>query len=360
MLQFMMNPRRRRHTMVGVDIGSSSVKVVEISASQGDGSLTLERCASELLEKGVVVDGNVVQVDATAAAISAALRKARIHTRVATLALPATLTESTTLSLPDNLPQEELGIEVEHEAQRLYPPSEVISYDHGVVARNPATQTLTVQIVATRRECVQDRAQAAELAGLKVHAVEAEDAAIHRVMVLRAGAAQSAYAVAPVEVLVHLGASHSTAVFYQGGMPVHREAINSVGEHLTEHCARAFHRDYQQAEIQKRKNSLPREWRAQILKPALELLSMEIQSAISSFAARSTLGTVQCVLLCGGHALLADLRAAVAAQTHVATEILNPFADMKLGKQVNTRYYERDQPAHIVSAGLGMRGLVHS
>ena len=86
----------RRHTMVGVDIGASSVKVVEISAARGGRALTLHRCASELLEKGTVVNGSLVDLQAVSRALSSALRKARIRCPTATLALPHSLTEYST------------------------------------------------------------------------------------------------------------------------------------------------------------------------------------------------------------------------------------------------------------------------
>ncbi|CAG2134484.1 type IV pilus assembly protein PilM [Cupriavidus plantarum] len=346
----------RRHTMVGVDIGASSVKVVEISVARGGRALTLHRCASELLEKGAVVNGSLVQVDAVARALTSALRKGRIHSHAATLALPLSLTECSTLSLPDNLSHDELGVEVEHEAQRLYPPSEQINYDHGIIAHHREAKSVTVQVVAARRDAVEERVFAAELAGLKPVAIEVEETSIHRLMASRARAASNGHAHAGIEVLVHLGATRSAALFYQGAMPVHREQINSTGDQLTESCARAFRQDMRKAEIHKRKNTLPREWRAQILKPSLELLAMEIQSAISSFAARSTLGAVERILLCGGHASLPGLDEAVQAQSRIATEIFDPFAHMTIGRHVNPRYFERDLPAQVIGAGLGLRG----
>lgn len=349
----------RRHTMVGVDIGASSVKVVEISAARGGRAMTLHRCASELLEKGAVVNGSLVQVDAVAKALASALRKARIHTNTATLALPHSLTECSTVSLPDNLTHDEFSVEVEHEAQRLYPPSEPINYDHGVIAHNRDAKSLTVQVVAARRDSVEERIFAAEMAGLKPVAIEVEEMSIHRLMASRARALADGQARPGIEVLVHLGATRSAALFYQGTTPVHREQINSTGEQLTESCARAFRQDLRKAEIHKRKNTLPREWRLQILKPSLELLAMEVQSAISSFAARSTLGAVDRILLCGGHASLPGLDEAVQAQTRIATEIFDPFAHMTIGRHVNPRYFERDLPAQIVGAGLGLRGVTH-
>ena len=70
-----------RRTTVGVDIGSSSVKVVELSVGAGKNDFRLEKCASELLDRNAVADGNVVNIEAVGIALKRALGKAGIRTR---------------------------------------------------------------------------------------------------------------------------------------------------------------------------------------------------------------------------------------------------------------------------------------
>ena len=111
------------------------------------------------------------------------------------------------------------------------------------------------------------------------------------------------------------------------------------------------------AEIKKRKNTLPEAWRAQLLKPSLEALAMEVQGAIGNFIASSSLGRVDEILLSGGHASLLGVQAAIQQQTQITTTLANPFANMTTAGKVNERYLQRDLPAYIVSAGLALRGL---
>ncbi len=109
-----------RRNIVGIDIGSSSVKVVELSANGKQGDFRLEKCASELIERSAVADGNLVNIDAVGNALKRAIAKAGIRSKEAVLAIPASLTESQTVSLPDNLTEDELFIQVESEANRLF------------------------------------------------------------------------------------------------------------------------------------------------------------------------------------------------------------------------------------------------
>ncbi|MNN62064.1 Competence protein A [compost metagenome] len=118
-----------------------------------------------------------------------------------------------------------------------------------------------------------------------------------------------------------------------------------------------FTLDALKAEIKKRKNTLPEAWRAQLLKPSLDALALEVQAAIGNFIASSSLGRVDEILLSGGHASLLGVQAAIQQQTKITTTLANPFANMATHAKVNERYLQRDLPAYIVSAGLALRGL---
>ena len=122
-----------RRNIVGIDIGSSSVKVVELSANGKQGDFRLEKCASELIERSAVADGNLVNIDAVGSALKRAIAKAGIRSKDAVLAIPSSLTESQTVSLPDNLTEDELFVQVESEANRLFPPSQNVNFDYVVI-----------------------------------------------------------------------------------------------------------------------------------------------------------------------------------------------------------------------------------
>jgi type IV pilus assembly protein PilM len=161
----------------------------------------------------------------------------------------------------------------------------------------------------------------------------------------------------PVVAVVHLGGSRSKAIFYQGWKELYEQPLNSYGDQLTQSAARMFTLDALKAEIKKRKNTLPEAWRAQLLKPSLDALAIEVQSAIGNFIASSSLGRVDEILLSGGHASLFGVQAAIQHQTKITTTLANPFANMATNAKVNERYLQRDLPAYIVSVGLALRGL---
>jgi len=161
----------------------------------------------------------------------------------------------------------------------------------------------------------------------------------------------------PVVAMFHLGGARSHALFYQGWKELYEQPMSGSGDQLTQSISRLFSLDLLKAEVKKRKNTLPDEYRSQLLKPSLETLAMEVGQAIQNFLSTSSVGRVDEIVLSGGHASLLGVQTAIQQQTQINTTLANPFANMGAAKNVNARYLQRDLPAYIVSAGLALRGL---
>ncbi|TMS59364.1 type IV pilus assembly protein PilM [Imbroritus primus] len=346
--------------MVGVDIGSVSVKVVELSVGSG-GGFRLEKCASELLPRGAVAEGNVVSIEPVAQAIRQALGKAGIRESRAVLALPATLTENQTISLPDNLSDDEMVMQVESEANRLFPPSQNVNFDFVVIGPSETEGGIGVNVTAAASDHVQTRVTAAEMAGLKPLVMDVEEFALQRtvthMLALRTDIDEAQARDLPVVAVFCLGGSRSWVAFYQGWKELYRQPVGIWGDQLTEAVSQTFTLEFLQAEVKKRKNSLPDAYREQLLRPALEHVAAEVANAIRNFMSVSSVGRVDEIILGGGHASLVGLQAAVQQQMQLPTTLANPFVNMETAEKVNARYLQRDLPAYIVAAGLALRGL---
>ena len=344
-----------------MDIGSSSVKVVELSVGGSRSDYRLEKCASELLDRNAVEDGNIINIEAVGLALKRALGKAGIRHKDVVLGVPSMLTESQTVSLPDNLSEDELYSQVESEAHRLYPPSQAVNFDFAVIGPNETEGGIGVRVTAANSDRVHERVTAAEMAGLKPQVMDVEEYAVHRSVVqmlgVHGGITETDAREQPVVAVVHLGGSRSKVMFYQAGKELMELALGSSGDQITQAAARMFTLDALKAEIKKRKNTLPESWRTQLLKPSLDTLAMEVQGAIGNFVSSSSLGRVDEILLSGGHSSLPGVQAAIQQQTTITTTLANPFAKMATAGKVNERYLQRDLPAYIVSAGLALRGL---
>ncbi|MGZ8981582.1 MAG: pilus assembly protein PilM, partial [Burkholderiaceae bacterium] len=106
--------------LIGLDIGSSSVKIVELSEAS-KGVVRLERYAIEPLPRGAVVDGNIDKIEVVADAVKRAWRRAGGKVRNVAMALPASAVITKRIALPANLREEELEMQVESEANQYIP-----------------------------------------------------------------------------------------------------------------------------------------------------------------------------------------------------------------------------------------------
>ena len=108
---------RQPAPLLGLDISSSSVKLVELGRDKA-GNLVLERCAIEPLERGWITDGNVEKFDEVAEAMRRVVKKSGTKTRNVAMALPPSAVITKKIILPGGMTEQELEVQVETEANQ--------------------------------------------------------------------------------------------------------------------------------------------------------------------------------------------------------------------------------------------------
>jgi type IV pilus assembly protein PilM len=98
---------RQPAPLLGLDISSSSVKLVELGRDKA-GNLVLERCAIEPLERGWITDGNVEKFDEVADAVRRLVKKSGTKTSNVAMALPPSAVITKRIVLPGGLSDQEL------------------------------------------------------------------------------------------------------------------------------------------------------------------------------------------------------------------------------------------------------------
>src|SRR5450830_743270 len=161
--------------MLGLDISSSSVKLVELGHNKA-GDLVLERCAIVPLERGWITDGNIEKFDEVADAVRRVVKKSGTKTRNVAMALAPSAVITKKIVIPGGLSDQELELQVETEANQYIPfPLDEVSLDFCIVGPSAASAgDIEVLIAASRREKVQDIQGLAEAAGLKPVIVDVE------------------------------------------------------------------------------------------------------------------------------------------------------------------------------------------
>ena len=166
---------RQPAPMLGLDISSSSVKLVELGQDKS-GNLVLERCAIVPLERGWITDGNIEKFDEVADAVRRLVKKSGTKTKNVAMALPPSAVITKKIILPGGMSDQELELQVETEANQYIPfPLDEVSLDFCIVGPSATSSgDIEVLIAASRKEKVQDIQGLAEAAGLKPVIVDVE------------------------------------------------------------------------------------------------------------------------------------------------------------------------------------------
>ena len=347
------SPRAR--PLIGVDISSSSVKMVELSAVSG-GGYRVERYAVEALPRDAVTDGNIANLEAVAEAIRRGWRRLNTSTRFVALALPASAVITKKIILPAGLRDQELEVQVESEANQYIPFAlDEVNLDFQVIG--PAASGADedeVLIAASRKEKVEDRVAAAEAAGLKALVMDVESYAALSAFEL--GQAQwPGHGEDKIIALVDAGANVMNVSVLRNGVQVYAREQAFGGFLLTQDIMRHFGMSLEEAEGAKRTGSLPESYEADLLRPFMDALALEVSRALQFFFTSTQFNQVDHIVLAGGCAVIPGLAETVAGRTQVETQVANPFANMSLSSKIRPKNLAADAPALLVACGLALR-----
>ncbi|MGV8803893.1 MAG: pilus assembly protein PilM [Polaromonas sp.] len=346
---------RQQPGLLGVDIGSSSAMLVELSRDK-EGRLVLERCAIEPLEPGWVTDGNIEKFDEVAEALRRLVKKSNTRTQNVAMALPQSAVISKKIILPDGLSEAELEIQVESEANKYIPFSlDEVSLDFCVIGPSPASNgDVEVLIAASRKEKVQDRQGLAEAAGLKPVVMDVESYA-SRLAASRLIQKMPDQGVDAVVALFDVGSVSTRMQVIRNDEVMYERDQPFGGAQLTQLIVRQYGFSPEEAESKKRSGELPEDYAAGVLKPFVDSLTQEIARALQFFFTSTPHNRVDYIMLAGGSSALNGLTEAVTEQTSFACVLLNPFEDMKIGSGIRENKLRREAPSYLTACGLALR-----
>ena len=347
------NPKAR--SLIGLDISSSAVKMVEL-ASDGKGGYRVERYTIEVLPRDAVADGNIVNLEAAAESVRRAWKKLATSTRQVAIALPAAHVITKKIIVPAGQREEELELQVESEANQYIPFAlDEVNLDFQVVG--PAASSpdeIEVLIAASRKEKVEDRVAVVESAGLKPVVMDIESYAVLAAFELiekqlpDGGKGQ-------IVALVDVGANVMNLTVLRNGQQLYVREQAFGGNQLTQDIARLFGMNFEEAEAEKRRNNLPDNYEAELLRPFVESMALEVSRALQFFFTSTQFTQVNHIVLAGGCAVLSGADEVVASRTQINTIIANPFAEMVLSDRVRAKSLLADASSLMAACGLALR-----
>ncbi|HEX5392736.1 MAG TPA: pilus assembly protein PilM [Rhodocyclaceae bacterium] len=349
------NPSKR--PLIGLDISSSSVKMLELSGQeQGSGKTVVERYAIEPLPRDAVVDGKIVNIDAVIDVVTKTWKKLNTTTRFVAMALPGAAVITKKIILPANLREQEMEIQVESEANQYIPFAlEEVNLDFQIIGPSPSSpDEVEVMLAASRKEMVEERVACAEGAGLKPLVMDVETYAALSAFDLVSQRLPEA-GLDKIIALADIGAHVTNVTMLRNQQSIYTRELAFGGQLLTQDIMRAYGMSLDEAESAKRNNSLPENYASEILAPFMENLGQEVSRAMQFFFSATPYTQVDHIVLSGGCAVIPGVSEAVFGHTQVDCMVANPFVQMEVGSKVKAKNLLADAPALMVACGLALR-----
>ncbi len=346
---------KKNPPLVGLDISTSDVKIVELSKS-GDNTYRLERCGSEPLPKGAVVDGNIENIEQVSEAIRKVIKKSGSSVKNVALAMPASSVITKKIILAANLSEQALEVQVESEANQYIPfAMDEVSLDFCVIGPSAnSVEDVEVMLAASRKEKIEDRVAVIEASGLQAKVMDIESyaarASIGRLIEQQPnGGRDQIYA------LFQIGSKVTYISILLNGDVVYERDQQFGGNQLTQDIVRNYGLSFEEAEAKKRQGDLPDSYEMELLEPFLESAALEVTRAIQFFFTSTPFTRVDQIYLAGGCAVIPGLVDIVAERTKLSTSVVSPFKGMDLSSNVSEKLLRADAPSYLVACGLAMR-----
>lgn len=348
--------RKRPTSALGIDIGTSTVRVVELEKHGEQEKLSNYAFVSLLpiYEKPRArLPKNTWLLSPTSIAkiLKTVLQTAKIKTQKAVFSIPDFTTFFTSFSLPP-MSKDEMAQAVKFEARRHVPlPLSEVTLDwvvtKGALADSKAGN-LEILLVVVPNSTINQYSKIAELCNLELSALEAEVFGLSRILIKDKKTTAA---------LVEIGAQSTTCSIVNEGQIILSHSFDIAGNNFTERLSQALNLDYQAAEeLKKQQGVLNGGQRTEeILTPLFDLMLSEIGKVVDSFF-QQTGKEIETYILAGESALLPGLRQYFAQVLRKQVKLAQPFKDMVYPPTLE-ELLKKLGPGFAVATGMALKKL---
>ncbi|MCH5375342.1 MAG: pilus assembly protein PilM [Planctomycetes bacterium] len=249
-------------------------------------------------------------------------------------------------------------MQIQLEADQYIPyPLEEVNLDFDVLGPTKGNaEMVDVLLAASRRENVDDRVAALEIAGLGAAVVDVEAYAMEGACTLLLGRFDDERHDQTVAV-VDVGATATTLHVLHDGKTVYTREQNFGGNQLLDEIQRRYGIARPDAIEQFEAGTLPENFETDVLGPFKEALAQQIARALQFFYSASSFSRTDQVILAGGAAGISHIDEFVEERLGFPVSIANPFAPMGMAPGIDVQTIERAAPQMMIATGLALRAF---
>ncbi len=346
----------KSRSLVGLDLGSSSVKLVQLKEVGRSGGYRLVNLGVSPLSPEAIVDGAIMDSGLVVDVIQNVFRENKVKGGDVALSLSGHSVIIKRVSLP-SMNEEELSESIQWEAEQYIPfDIQDVNIDYQILqsASPGAEGNMDVLLVAVKKSKINDYTSVLHQAGKTPLIVDVDVFAL-----------QNAYEINyPLEVdqtvaLVNVGASVTNIAILQGGNSVFWRDISIGGNQYTDAIQKELNLSFEKADALKRGEEPGGEEAGkleQILRQVSQDVGGEIQKTLDFFKATTSGESVTKIMLSGGSSRVPGLQEMLAERFGVPVEMLNPFQSIQVNeKQFPAERLQELGPTLAVAVGLALR-----
>jgi type IV pilus assembly protein PilM len=347
--------KKKSIPVLGLDISSSSVKLIEIS--KNGGHYKVESYAVASLPTNAVVEKNVTELDGVAEVVRKVVDLSKTKLKTAAIAVAGSAVITKIINMPADLNEDNMENQITLEADQYIPyPLDEVAIDfevQGEVEGN--SEQVEVLLAACRRENVELRVDVLEMADIDAKVVDVEAYAIERAFELIRPQLDcdddSAIA------FIDIGATMTTLSVLVDGHTVYTREQLFGGRQLTEEIQRRYSLSQEEAGLAKKQGGLPDDYEPEVLGPFKDAAVQQVTRSLQFFFSSSQYNDVDYIVLAGGVASMPGLAELVQDKLGTPTTLVNPFADMTLASKVDADALGSDAPSLMIACGLALRSF---
>jgi type IV pilus assembly protein PilM len=351
----MLTPKRQ---LVGLDIGSSGIKLVQLKENRG--RYVLQKFGVKPLEPEVIVDGTVMDEGRVVSAIKELFEELNVKVKQVAVSISGHAVIIKKISLPP-MPDDELEGQVRLAAEQ-YIPFDIneVNIDFHVLPASEGDSDsqgeMSVILVAAKKDKINELTELVKGAGLYPIVMDVDAFAIENMHAINYPVSQD-----DTTALVNIGASVMNINIVRGGVSVFTRDIPIGGNRYTEAIQRELGLSYEEAEETKKGGRSAGSNQAAVT-GVIDSVNAEVASEIARtvdyFKSTMSDADVQHVLLCGGGSQVAGLEQQLRDRMQAVVEIANPFAEVDTaGSDLDQASLAELAPIAAVGVGLALRSV---
>jgi type IV pilus assembly protein PilM len=343
----------RQQPVIGLDVGSSAVKLVHFSEKGGD--YTLEHYGICELDPDAIVDGAVMDAGHVADSIRQLVESQKIRQKQVAISVSGNSVIVKKIHVPI-MEADELAESIAWEAEQ-YIPFEIndVNLDFHILEGSdeaaPSGQ-MAVLLVAAKKDRVNELVALVEEAGLKPVIVDVDAFGLENIFCTNYGVGDR------VTGLVNIGASVININILIQGMSAFTRDISTGGDRITEDIQKSLNISVGEAERAKRGELIPGidpEQVLSIIQQAGMEIAAEVGRTFDYFKTTAQVGSVDRVLLSGGASRTPGLADQIAERLGLPAQLFNPFEHIHLSPSIDAGLLVEAGAQLGVAAGLAFR-----